>query len=255
MRVKIVLDAGHGYNTAGKRCPDDSMREWEFNSVVAAYAAEELAQYSGVTTKFTHDTTGKTDVALSTRTKTANAWPADVLVSIHANAAAGTWGSANGIETFVYNLGAAQSAKLARAVQAQLIAKTGRRDRGVKAGNLHMVRESKAPAILVECGFMDNREEAALLKTDAYRRKCAEAIVAGIVSTYGLKRKEGEATNVNKDAKDTKVTVIVNGKRVNDGYLDEGTTYTPARAVAEALGASVSWDAKTRTVNIVSEAK
>lgn len=130
--MKIVLDAGHGYNTVGKRCPDDSMREWEFISVVASYAAEELAQYDGVVTKFTHDPSGKVDVPLNMRTKTANAWPAGVLVSIHANAAAGTWGSANGIETFVYNLGATQSVKLAQAVQAQLIAKTGRRDRASK---------------------------------------------------------------------------------------------------------------------------
>lgn len=114
-----------------------------------------------------------------------------------------------------------------------------------------MVRETKAPAILVECGFMDNREEAALLKTDTYRRKCAEAIVAGIVSTYGLKRREA-VSSVNKDEK---VEVVVNGKKVADGYLDAGTTYTPSRAVAEALGARVTWDAKTKTVNIVSEAK
>lgn len=248
MRVRIVLDAGHGYNTAGKRCPDDSMREWEFNSVVAAYAAEELAQYSGVTTKFTHDTTGKTDVALSTRTKTANAWPADILVSIHANAAAGTWGSANGIETFVHSLGAAQSVKLAQAVQAQLIARTGRRDRGVKAGNLHMVRESKAPAILVECGFMDNREEAALLKTDAYRRKCAEAIVAGIVSTYGLKRKEGAL-----DLRVDKANVTVDGKKAKDGVLIDGTVYVPLREMTTYFDAGIAWDNQTKTAAITTK--
>lgn len=244
--MKIVIDAGHGYNTAGKRCPDGSMREWEFNNVVAKYVADELARYVGVTTKFTHDTTGKTDVPLITRTKEANAWPADILVSIHANAAGNVWSNANGIETFVYSLGSVNSVKLAKAVQTQLIAKTGRRDRGVKSGNLHMVRETKMPAILVECGFMDNREESALLKTDAYRRKCAEAIVEGIASVYGLKRKE-EAATTNKDVK---VNVVVDGKKVGDGYLDAGTTYTPARLVAEALGAVVTWDAKTKTVNI-----
>jgi hypothetical protein len=41
----------------------------------------------------------------------------------------------------------------------------------------------------VECGFMTNRQEAELLKSDVYRRKCALAIVTGIVETYGLKRK------------------------------------------------------------------
>lgn len=50
--------------------------------------------------------------------------------------------------------------------------------------------------------------------------------------------------------KDVKVTVNVNGKKVADGVLDNGTTYTPTRAVAEALGATVVYDAKTKTVDI-----
>lgn len=51
------------------------------------------------------------------------------------------------------------------------------------------------------------------------------------------------------------VNVVVNGKSVANGVLDAGTTYTPARAVAEALGATVTWDAKTKTVYINKEAK
>lgn len=53
--------------------------------------------------------------------------------------------------------------------------------------------------------------------------------------------------------KDVIVSVVVNGKKIADGVLDGGTTYTPARAVAEALGAKVSWDAKTKTVTITKE--
>ncbi|MEK4351330.1 M15 family metallopeptidase [Paenibacillus sp. FSL R5-0475] len=56
-----------------------------------------------------------------------------------------------------------------------------------------------------------------------------------------------EAATVNKEVK---VTVNVNGKKIADGVLDNGTTYTPARAVAEALGARVAYDAATKTVNI-----
>ncbi|KLU55475.1 N-acetylmuramoyl-L-alanine amidase [Paenibacillus sp. VT-400] len=55
--------------------------------------------------------------------------------------------------------------------------------------------------------------------------------------------------------KDVIVSVVVNGKKVTDGVLEGGTTYTPARAVAEALGAKVTWDAKTKTVTITKEAK
>ncbi|MNO46968.1 N-acetylmuramoyl-L-alanine amidase CwlA precursor [compost metagenome] len=50
--------------------------------------------------------------------------------------------------------------------------------------------------------------------------------------------------------KELKVTVKVNGKKVADGFLNNDTTYTPSRAVAEALGATVVYDAVTKTVNI-----
>ncbi|WP_019910548.1 N-acetylmuramoyl-L-alanine amidase [Paenibacillus sp. HW567] len=59
-----------------------------------------------------------------------------------------------------------------------------------------------------------------------------------------------KSKEVDEVKKDVIVSVKVNGKRVADGVLDGGVTYTPARAVAEALGATVLYDAKTNTVNI-----
>lgn len=56
-------------------------------------------------------------------------------------------------------------------------------------------------------------------------------------------------------AVETKVKVMVNGKKVADGYLNNGTTLTPSRAVAEALGASVRWDKENLTVHITKEDK
>src|SRR5690606_11830869 len=129
------------------------------------------------------------DVPLKERTDRANAWKADLFVSIHANAAGDGWSSAQGIETYVYVSRPAPAVALANAVQRQLVRATGRPDRGVKSANFHVLRETKMTAILVECGFMTNREECELLKSDAYRRKCAEAIVAGIVETHGLRKK------------------------------------------------------------------
>lgn len=56
--------------------------------------------------------------------------------------------------------------------------------------------------------------------------------------------------------KDVVVSVLVNGKKVADGVVaDEGVTYTPARAVAEALGATVDHDAKTKTMTITSKVR
>lgn len=187
--MRIAIDAGHGPETPGKRSPDGSLREYQFNSVVAWYVADTLLRdYEKVEILMTHD--DSRDVPLKERTDKANAWKADLFVSIHANAAGdGGWNNAQGIETYVYTSRPPDAVALANAVQRHLIRATGRPDRGVKSANFHVLRETKMTAILVECGFMTNREECELLKSDAYRRKCAEAIVAGIVETYGLKRK------------------------------------------------------------------
>ncbi|MEJ8547211.1 N-acetylmuramoyl-L-alanine amidase [Brevibacillus borstelensis] len=186
--MRVAIDAGHGPDTPGKRTPDDSMREFHFNSVVARYIRDELQQYDGVETLFTHADDGSRDVPLKERTDKANGWKADVFVSIHANAYGNTWNDANGIETFVYTSRPAAAVKLADAVQCALVRATGRRDRGGKAGDLHVLRETNMTAILVECGFMTNREEAELLKSDTYRRKCATAIVQAIAEVYDLKK-------------------------------------------------------------------
>jgi N-acetylmuramoyl-L-alanine amidase len=183
----IVIDAGHGPNTPGKRTPDGSMKEYDFNSAVANYLRDELAKYENVRTHFTHS--DREDVPLKRRTDEANRICADLFVSIHANAAGANWSSAEGIETFVYKTRPREAVALAEKVQAQLIASTGRKNRGVKTADFHVLRETKMTAILVECGFMTHREEAALLKSDDYRRKVACAIARAIAEQYGLKRK------------------------------------------------------------------
>ncbi len=53
--------------------------------------------------------------------------------------------------------------------------------------------------------------------------------------------------------KDVKVTIVLNGSKLTDGVLDAGTTYVPVRALAEALGAKVTYDAVSKTVNIVKD--
>ncbi|WP_337102312.1 N-acetylmuramoyl-L-alanine amidase [Paenibacillus sp. YIM B09110] len=246
--MKIVIDAGHGLQTAGKRCPDDSMREFAFNSVVARYVRDTLAEYEGVTVKFSHDDTGAVDVALADRVKIANDWNADVFVSIHANAAGDGWSTAAGIETYTSNGASATSGKMAAAVQKRLIAQTARKDRGVKREDFYVIAKTKMPAILVEAGFMTNAEEASLLKTGAYRKKCAAAIVEGLAEVFALKRKVVAPT-----PSTNAVTVIVNGKKLAEGRLENGVTYVdnlPVRALAEVIGASVAWDGVTRTVTI-----
>lgn len=184
-----MIDAGHGKETAGKRTPDGSLREYYFNSVVADYVKEQLEAYQDVFVMFTHS--DNKDVPLAERTSKANEWGADLFVSIHANAfGAGGWNEVKGIETFVHNYASAKSKEVGAHVQTHLIRETGLYNRGLKTANFHVLRETNMPAILVECGFMTNKDEAELLKSDKHRRNCANAIVKGIVEVYKLTKKE-----------------------------------------------------------------
>jgi len=189
--MKIVADAGHSYETAGKRTIDGSMREWEFNNAVANYLKKNLEQYRDVEVLFAHDPSGKIDIPLDKRTDYANKIKADCFISIHANAFGTSWNDANGIETFVYkkNFALKDAVKLAGNVQNALVKHSGLRDRGVKEGNFAVLRDTKMTSILIECGFMTNRKEAELLKSDNYRQVCAFAICEGIAQTYNLVKK------------------------------------------------------------------
>jgi N-acetylmuramoyl-L-alanine amidase len=184
-KMKFMLDAGHGFNTAGKRS-FDGMREYEFTRKVAAYARDMLASYQNVTVYFAHS--DDRDVPLQERTNAANRLNVDAYVSIHANAFGSTWNDANGIETYVYTTNHQETYQLAQKVQNNMVSLTGLKSRGVKTANFHVLRETNMPAILVECGFMTNRNEAALMRTDDYQRKCAQAIVDALAAQYNLTR-------------------------------------------------------------------
>jgi N-acetylmuramoyl-L-alanine amidase len=189
--VKIMLDAGHGYNTPGKRSPD-GMREYEFNRAVANYAKQLLANYKNVTVYFSHS--DQRDVSLKARTDKANSLNVDIFVSIHANAfGGGGWSNVGGIETFVYPTRPPVAYQLAQKIQRNLVISTGLENRGVKTADFHVLRETKMDAVLVECGFMTNRNEIKLLRSETYRRTIAEGIVKALAEQFKLQRKANAA--------------------------------------------------------------
>lgn len=225
--MRIAIDAGHGPQTAGKRSPDGSLREFQFNHAVALYLRELLQQYGKVETLMVHAEDGSRDVPLKERTDKANQWRADIYLSIHANASGSSWSTAEGIETYIHPLSSAASLRLAQAVQRQLVKLTGRRDRGVKQANFHVLRETAMPAILVECGFMTHLEEARLLQTDGYRRQCAQALAAGVAEVYGLKAATGggeQMINGFKDVPQEHWAAAAIGKVTEAGIMNGVTT-------------------------------
>ena len=62
------------------------------------------------------------------------------------------------------------------------------RPREIKANDTYYIlKRSEAPAVIVECGFLSNEREAALLITDTYQQKAAESICHGIQKYFAVK--------------------------------------------------------------------
>lgn len=105
----------------------------------------------------------------------ANAWPADVFISLHCNAFNG---NAKGTETCVYSL-SGKSAKLGRCIQNQLVSSIDTVDRGIKERpGLIVLKHTAMPAVLVEIVFIDNEEDAEILINK--KNEIARAIARGV---------------------------------------------------------------------------
>ena len=195
---KIALTAGHYLGTAGKRClkkldPNET-REWVLNDRIADKVENLLKGYTGYELIRTDDTTGKKDIDLIARTNAANNFKADFYLSFHHNA--GIYGgSGGGIVAYVYKKASAEAIEWQKDLYNALIAKTGlkgNRSNPLPKANLHEVRETKMPAVLLELGFMDSKTDVPIILTEDYANKCAEAIVEVLVKRGKLTKK---ATN------------------------------------------------------------
>lgn len=197
---EIALGAGHSINSAGKRClksldPNET-REWWLNDRVCDYIEAGLREYEGYNLLRTDDSDdGKDNIALSLRAKEANAWGADVYISIHHNAGAnGT--TAGGIVAFSHPNDGGASHELRDELYTALIKHTGlkgNRWKGNLTGDYQILRETKMPAVLLELGFMDSSVDVPIILTDDYARKCAAAIVEVLVKRGKLTKKKNEA--------------------------------------------------------------
>lgn len=187
MSYLVAVDDGHGMKTPGKRTPkfaDGSfMHENEFNKGVVA-KLKIILRRCGIGYIATAPTTK--DTPLWERVKIANDKKADIFVSVHANAVTGKWGKPSGLETY-YCKGSKNGLRLAKAVHNHLVKGTLQKNRGLKTKSMYVTKHTKMPAILCECGFMDNKVEAMLLKSDEFREECAIEIAKGICDYFGVR--------------------------------------------------------------------
>lgn len=204
MSFKIALTAGHYRGTAGKRClkaldPKET-REWVLNDRIADKIEKRLRAYTGWELIRTDDTTGKKDISLTARTNAANNFKADFYLSIHHNAGA-NGGKSGGIEVYTYTKVDAKTKEWQKALYNALIAATGlkgNRSKPLAKANLHEVRETKMPAVLLELGYMDSATDVPVILSEAYADKCADAIVKVLVERGKLKKKVTKPATIYK---------------------------------------------------------
>ena len=180
--MKICLDAGHGKETPGKRSFDGSLREYEFNRDVTARVKNHLVRH-GVSVVLSAP--NDTDTSLAERCRIANASKVDIFVSIHANAFGTELNSASGWEIYS-NPYSAKGAALAKCIHDESMPFLGIKDRGMKLEPFYVVKNTIAPAVLIEHGFYTNKDELELLKLDWFQEKCAIADAKGILKYFGI---------------------------------------------------------------------
>lgn len=207
----VGIDAGHSLVTDGKRTPpilDDIkdkqgnvlkkkgqiIHEYEFNKKVSYALGDALKRCNiGVAYSGFKD---KTDTPLATRAKHLNSLGVDLVVSNHFNAS----GNCTKFQTRVKGLlvlktkgCSSKSVSLANKVHAELKeALQPERDYGVVQDTemcgftLAILRQTNAPAILIEYGFMDYWKEAKHMLDEDYIEKCAEATARGVCEQLGV---------------------------------------------------------------------
>lgn len=220
----VGLDDGHGINTAGKRTcklkedikfngkarkKGTIIHENEFNEAIM-HKVEPILKRCGI--GYVELAPTDADTPLSTRANTANRKGCDLVVSIHANALAGTKWQTGAYGLVVIKTKGCQSKtnKLADIMYKHLktvdFPSNGETKYGVRVDTeisgftLAILRQTKMPAVLVELGFMDNWNDAKVMCTDKFQNECAEAIAKAICEYFGVtyKKESKPTTNTKK---------------------------------------------------------
>jgi N-acetylmuramoyl-L-alanine amidase len=192
----VVLDPGHGGQDSGAMCGGVLEKELTLD---IAQRVDRLLQAQGLATVMTR--VGDSYVSLADRAALTNRVPDCIFVSIHFNE--GNKPVSSGVETYYAEHQATphnaivswlpflqpvaletpnlESQNLASFVQEALVTRTQAVNRGTKAQQFFVITNVRHPAVLVEGGFLSNKEDIARLTSNDYRQQMAAAISEGIL--------------------------------------------------------------------------
>jgi N-acetylmuramoyl-L-alanine amidase len=177
----IVLDPGHGYNDPGTHY--DGYQEKDIVLSVGHKVAERLRS-AGAKVIMTRET--DTFLSVDERVDMAEKVFAELFVSIHVNSVKNNT-TANGTETYFntsMNMNGAESKLLAYEIQREMVERADMYDRGIKDSGFYVIKNNHIPAVLLEMGFLPNKEDREKLVSDQYQEIIAEAIYQGIRNYY-----------------------------------------------------------------------
>lgn len=175
----IVIDAGHGGSDPG--AVHNNTREKDVNLNVSLKLNDGLKDL-GYSTIMTRD--NDTFIELKERAAIANRNQADLFISIHSNSIANP--NISGVQVLYHSKDKAKVKKeetlaLAKIIMEELVNGTGAQDKGlIPRENTVVIRDTAMPSVLIELGFLTNREEARLLNDDTYQNLLVDSIIKGI---------------------------------------------------------------------------
>jgi N-acetylmuramoyl-L-alanine amidase len=175
----VVIDAGHGGfdrgGISGQRVAESTM------NLDVALRLRSILEASGYRVVMTRDR--DVFIPLGTRVAIANSYPNAIFVCIHFNATPRR--SASGIETYFYS---SQSLGLASAIHYYVASGAPSANRGVRRRGFYVLRNTRIPSVLVECGFLTNPTEAQYAQNASYRQKLALEIAHGVQNRSSVAR-------------------------------------------------------------------
>lgn len=172
--MKIFLNPGHGGADPGA-VSKSGLKEKDVTKRICDILAQKLRNVGHLVMIY-QEQKSFTEVS-----KEENKSGADIFISVHCNSFLNEM--ANGVETLYYPM-SAKGKKLAECIQNNLLISTGLFNRGCKMRrDLHVLKATKAPAVLVETAFISNPEEEILLKDNP--ESFAEGIFQGIKCYIG----------------------------------------------------------------------
>ena len=187
MAKKVFLGVGHGGSDPG--AVYGGIHEAELNLAIALAAGETLRRH-GVEVLLSRY--ADEDDTLPEEIRECNAYGPDVAVDIHNNA-----GGGDGAEAYYYT-GGGTSKDLAENILAEITA-IGQNSRGAKPNIINgiteyfgFIRETYAPAVIVECAFVDNAADMEILDTDGELWRMGGAVARGILRTLGVEYIPGD---------------------------------------------------------------